>query len=120
MSCDNCDAKTEAEKMFQCNRTVLSLESDLEDLLCSLGLPGESIAWDGYDLRLEFVGCEPELRLSKEQQTALSMWGFQRVWLYHTDMYETYYVLSTAYGYKEEQNEFRRLCKNNCYRHKSI
>jgi hypothetical protein len=78
---------TIAERLFDNSRA----ENELEDMLCEAGVEFERLGWDSYDVSLEIHGVPPESRLSDDIQRMIHGAGFGKVYVNHTDKWETHY-----------------------------
>jgi hypothetical protein len=74
-----------ADRLFDAH----DAECELLDLLADV--PHERLGWDWYDSSLEIHGVPPDFRLSAEVQRACHGAGFAKVYLNHTDKWETHY-----------------------------
>ncbi len=64
-------------------------ESELEELL---NFPFERLGWDYYDCSLEIHGVEPDFRLDQSAIEVVKSAGFAKVYVNHTDKWETHYA----------------------------
>lgn len=88
-----------AEDLFKVILRKGKLEDELLDLLDDAGIVCYDFHYDHYDSSLELDRCSPEFRLTPEHFDFIKGLGFERVWLNHTNGWETYY-----YGdYKESR-----------------
>lgn len=76
-----------AERLFDGNSARAELEDELEDA----GAPHDRIGFDEYDCSLEIHGVPPEHRLSDAAQRIVRDAGFVKVYVNHTDKWETHY-----------------------------
>jgi hypothetical protein len=67
-------------------------EGEIED---SLKIGYESIGWDYYDASLEIHGVAPECRLDESTLKAIRDAGFAKVYVNHTDKWETHYTFKS-------------------------
>ena len=72
-------------------------ESELEDLLAEVGVEFERIGWDEYDCSLELYGVPADHRLHADMQRIIQSEGFGKVYVNHTDKWETHYT----FGHRE-------------------
>lgn len=68
-------------------------ECEIEDQLADAGVQFEKIGWDHYDWSLEIFDVPPDHRLSEEAQRFAHSAGFAKVYVNHTDGWETHYSL---------------------------
>lgn len=92
---------TIAERMFDGSHA----EGELETQLYEAGLKDfERLGCDWYDCSLEIYGVPPEFRLSEEMQRICHAAGFAKVYVNHTDKWETHYNFSeefkTSWGWR--------------------
>lgn len=66
-------------------------EHRLDEALCDVGVPYESLGWDYYDGSLEIRGVDPAYRLSPEAYAVIHKAGFAKVYVNHADKWETHY-----------------------------
>lgn len=66
-------------------------EREIENALDDAGFHYERIGWDDYDWSLEIHDVAPDDRLSPELATTLLSMGFLKVYVNHTDGWETHY-----------------------------
>lgn len=72
-------------------------ESALSDQLRNAGIEFERVGFDDYDNSLELHGVAPDGRLSIEAQKAIHAAGFSKVYVNHTDQWETHYNWPAAF-----------------------
>lgn len=71
-------------------------ESELEDILDTVGVPETRRGWDHYDCSLELYDIDPDYRLTDDAQRAIHGAGFIKVYVNHTDKWETHYTWKSA------------------------
>lgn len=76
-----------ADRLFDGDRAA----ADLEDALEEAGASFERLGWDHYDCSLELYGSPPDHRLSEQAQRVAHGAGFLKVFVNHTDGWETHY-----------------------------
>lgn len=77
-----------AERIFD----GFGAESELETQLYEAGMTEfERLGHDWYDCSLEIYGAPPAFRLSEEMQRICFDAGFAKVYVNHTDKWETHY-----------------------------
>lgn len=76
-------------------------ECELEELLSVAGVPNAKLGWDHYDNSLEIHGVEPSFRLTVEAQRAIHSCGFSKVYVNHTDKWETHYTFKDCKEFAE-------------------
>jgi len=77
-----------AEIFFQFSDAREEFEEQLVQLV---GEQFEDIGWDDYDCSLELYKCSPDLRLSLEAFQFIQSAGFSKIYVNHTDGWETHY-----------------------------
>jgi hypothetical protein len=85
-----------AERLFAGS----SAESELDDKLYNLGITYEKLGWDSYDGSLEIYGVPPDDRLSPEAVAAIFDCGFIKIYVNHTDRWETHYSSRASTGWR--------------------
>ena len=75
-----------------------SAKIELEGLLYDAGLKWKGTGWDEYDCSLEIHGVAPEYRLPVEIQKLICEAGFIKVYVNHTDKWETHYTLEGEFS----------------------
>jgi hypothetical protein len=66
-------------------------QSLLTEQLDNLGIDTENIGWDYYDNSLEIHKVTPEYRLDEKTQEVIRGMGFTKIYVNHTDKWETHY-----------------------------
>lgn len=74
----------------ECNRAAAA---EIRARLTADGVPYDHIGWDDYDWSLEIYGVAPEWRMSEELLRYFHEGGFAKVYVNHTDKWETHYGL---------------------------
>jgi len=67
-------------------------QADLEEALDTVGVEHERISFDPYDNSLELYGVKPDYRLNEAAQRVCFGAGFTKVYVNHTDKWETHYT----------------------------
>ena len=70
---------------------VIKSEKELKTKLHKLGVGFDRIGWDWYDCSLELYDVPPTHRLPEKVQKYMSDCGFVKVYVNHTDKWETHY-----------------------------
>jgi hypothetical protein len=95
-----------AERIFEGQHAQV----DIDEAMCTRFNAGAYTdnSFDFYDGSIEFIGCAPDMRLSREAQAWLWEQGFERCWLNHKDNMQTYYEPKTpAEGKRYPQSPHR-------------
>lgn len=92
-------------------------ESEISEALDDLGVRFERIGWDEYDNSFELHGAAPDYRCDEQVQRYLFGAGFSKVYVNHTDKWETHYTFDqlkpfalsegwrVSYGHKRGKDE---------------
>jgi hypothetical protein len=80
-----------AEQAFAFDIVKSTFEDRLLELADVAGDDWESLGWDEYDASLEIYGCTPNLRLPQVAQDFIFGEGFDKIYVNHTDEWETHY-----------------------------
>jgi hypothetical protein len=76
-------------------------ECELEEALTDAGVEFKSLGWDYYDCSLEIHGVAPDDRLSGSAQKVVYDAGFAKVYVNHTDKWETHYSFKRKEPFSE-------------------
>lgn len=88
----------------------LTLLGQFEDELCDMGAGDfDHLGHDPYDMSIEFLKCDNDMRLSEDAQRFVRNSGFQVAYLNHDDGSETIY--RWAAGDSEPHPGYRSLRK---------
>lgn len=88
---------TVAEQLFEARL----VECRLEDALDDAGVVLERLGWDYYDCSLEICGVPPDQRLSEVAQRIVFDAGFMKLYVNHTDKWETHYSFGKEFSKQE-------------------
>ncbi len=78
-------------------------KAEVENLLDNIGVPYEEIGWDAYDNSLEIREVPPDYRLSKEALKIILGAGFLKIYVNHTDKWETHYPSGWRVSYPHKR-----------------
>lgn len=86
---------TEAQSLFE------------DGLMDIIGVDSyDTIGWDHYDSSLELYKCPPDMRLSpKALEYVFETHGFQKIYVNHTDDWETHYSENLRRGWRRKTRE---------------
>lgn len=82
---------------------IAAAEQELIEGLRANDVPFEKIGYDWYDQSLELYGVPPDYRLTDEAHACIADCGFVKVFVNHTDFWETHYnfrPLANRYGWR--------------------
>ena len=91
------ESRTLADRLFDGHYA----ENELEEAIDAAGVPYESLGWDHYDCSLEVHGVPPEYRPSTEVIEIVRRAGFAKLYVNHTDKWETHYSFHNQHAPSE-------------------